>query len=54
MNYILFSPLEQFEFITIGMIPEFSILKINNIEWLNAIDHSTITQEYISKNYIQT
>jgi F-type H+-transporting ATPase subunit a len=54
MNYIIYSPLEQFEFITIGLIPEFGIIKLNSILWLNSIDHSILVQQLISKNYIES
>jgi F-type H+-transporting ATPase subunit a len=54
MNYIIFSPLEQFEFITIGLIPEFGISHINSIVWFNAIDQAVLVQQLISHNYIQS
>lgn len=51
MTYLVFSPLEQFEFITIGLIPEFSLTKFQCINWLINVDYSIMIQELFSANY---
>jgi len=51
MTYIIFSPLEQFEFVTIGILPEFGQIKLNVLEWLNIIDHSSFIQAIHSTKY---
>src|ERR1700710_1383820 len=44
MNIIIYSPLEQFEFVTIGIISEFGQIKLNVLSWLHIIDNSIIIQ----------
>lgn len=46
MNYIIYSPLEQFEFITIGLLPNSS-----NLKWFSLIDQSYLIQAGYSLIY---
>ena len=51
MTYIIFSPLEQFEFYTIGIGPIIGNTKLAVLEWLYKIDHYILVQEIIGLYY---
>lgn len=51
MNYIIFSPLEQFEFVTIGIFPNFGKIHFQYFNWLHNIDQSVLLQQIFSLNY---